>query len=246
MDILKRNNKKLPEDIRIHFDLYNGKCIFWESEYELVGNKVRIDRPLKCNNLDLKIPDEILLPLDVDVILSPDNRWNLYPADLFSDITTGVDIISSEISIPAWEVMNATKGINSQIRLRDFQLIERADAIVAFRPNYQQIKLSAGVQQEIEFALGLRTSYNLNLNINTIWPEDQDGSIPTRPGAFGGGAASPLHYAGPVSSVNEALELLNDLHKRKITHFEAWQNYDELVSRKKTWAFRSSKLDNRA
>lgn len=226
------HNKMDIHNLDVEFDVYSGLCTICNQDYKLSGNVISTDGKLVCDDLKLKLPKEIVLPTDKKIKFSRDKRWVLYPSGFFSGIDMTVDA-GDDVTIPAWELMGATKGINSQIRSRDFQLIERADGIVAFRPDYKRYGLSAGVNAEIEFALSLRSSYGVNLGVFTIWP-NEDGPIPFQPGAFGGGAASNLHYAGPVDSTQEAAELLDEMAERKKRYFKGW-NVDNLVNRKKSW-----------
>ncbi len=237
---IEKKNTTIPDGLEINFDFYLDKCTICDTEYDIIGNKIIMEQPFEFQGTQWNVPPELLLPLDEQIELTHDNRWPLYPRAVFRNTRPTIGQNKFVVSIPAWEVMIATRGINSQIRTRDFRLIERADAIVAFRPNYKRLKISDGVKQEIRFALELRQSYGMNLDIITIWPSSEDGAIPKAGGAFGGGAASEFDYASPMETLDEAIEQLERKQEEKRNHFMGWKTPSELAERKRTWAFLST------
>jgi adenylate kinase len=87
------------------------------------------------------------------------NRWPIPPQfALYSDsqdyLIKGLNAAEiDEISRPAEVLRGGKSEIDRNIRLRDFRLIDQADCLVAYRPQYKNGIPSGGMTEEIRYAV---------------------------------------------------------------------------------------------
>ncbi|MFW9802705.1 MAG: hypothetical protein ACFFFC_08650 [Candidatus Thorarchaeota archaeon] len=208
------------DNLEIDFHPIGKKCTIHHKEFDIQSGCIRSNKAkIKLgDDCVFTLPEEISLPKRGEMCFDRSLRWALYPSSSEFSYKSAVDGENEPVVVPFWEVDEATKQIVSQIRVRDFQLIERSDAIIAFRPSFQKTKISDGVTKEITFAKELIQWMLYKLEWAVIW-DKEDGEIATSAAVLGSEASSLYEQIPCYSTVDECIKAFKEIQQRKKDFF---------------------------
>ena len=114
-------------------------------------------------------------PADDDhVQITLDSRWPPWFDGEYTSLATPYDG-HYPLRIPADQIEEAIDDIDRQIEARDYRLIDSAQAVAAFRPNFRK-HYARGVNAELLYA-----AQTVGIPVHLTWNEQQDGTYGDSP-----------------------------------------------------------------
>ncbi len=225
----------------IGFNVFSGTCTIGDrhNTYEIRGHHlVTAGKEYRKGGEAIRIEKDVPLPLAGRVTYSSDERWKLYPDDIFQGFESTVGSSNPAIELPIWEVFGAIRQLSRQICTRDFHLIRQGDCIVAYRPNYsmQSEEPSAGVTEELQYAGHLQAS-GTSVCRALIWCDD-DGPLPDSVGTgpFREGRTTVYQtIRNRYTSSEECITFLSNLQEKKKKAFGRVMSPASIEGRIKSW-----------